>query len=212
MKETLSNKSEQDVKRIVLTGGPGGGKSTVLEAVQKERGDLLIVAPEAATILLYDSHAFPKLGRDLDWSERWQEEFQGAITSLQPCLESSWELAAVEQNKRLLLCDRGLLDGAAYTPGGMKEFCRRYKVDRQAALDRYDAVIHLESLATAQPELYKEIRNDPYLEPLERAQELEYTIREVWSDHPNWRFISGQGSIQHKINAIKEILESLLSK
>ncbi len=211
MKETLSNKSEQDVKRIVLTGGPGGGKSTVLEAVQKERGDLLIVAPEAATILLYDSHAFPKLGRDLDWSERWQEEFQGAITSLQPCLESSWELAAGEQNKRLLLCDRGVLDGAAYTPGGIKEFCRRYNIDRQATLDRYEAVIHLESLATAQPELYKQIRNDPYLEPLERAQELEYKIREVWSDHPAWQFVGGQGTVRPKIDEVKEILKPFLS-
>lgn len=37
--------------RIVLTGGPGGGKTTAADLYRREIGDQVVVVPEAATLL-----------------------------------------------------------------------------------------------------------------------------------------------------------------
>ena len=37
--------------RIVLTGGPGGGKTTAADLFRREIGDRVVLVPEAATIL-----------------------------------------------------------------------------------------------------------------------------------------------------------------
>src|SRR5262249_25080846 len=38
-------------RRIVVTGGPGGGKTTAADMFRREMGPALVVVPEAATIL-----------------------------------------------------------------------------------------------------------------------------------------------------------------
>ena len=37
--------------RIVLTGGPGGGKTTAADLFRREIGNRVVIVPEAATIL-----------------------------------------------------------------------------------------------------------------------------------------------------------------
>ena len=37
--------------KLVLTGGPSGGKTTLAQALMREMADQLIVVPEAASIL-----------------------------------------------------------------------------------------------------------------------------------------------------------------
>ncbi len=42
-------------KRIVITGGPGGGKMTALDLFRRELGDRVSVVPEAATMIFSGS-------------------------------------------------------------------------------------------------------------------------------------------------------------
>ncbi len=51
--------------RVVLTGGPGGGKTTAADLLRREIGDRVIIVPEAATLLF--SGGFP---RPVDLSTR----------------------------------------------------------------------------------------------------------------------------------------------
>ena len=37
--------------KVVVTGGPGGGKTTALDLFCRELGDKVAVVPEAATVL-----------------------------------------------------------------------------------------------------------------------------------------------------------------
>lgn len=39
--------------RVVLTGGPGGGKTTAADLDRREIGDEVVVVPEAATLLYF---------------------------------------------------------------------------------------------------------------------------------------------------------------
>lgn len=197
------------MKKIVLTGGPCSGKTTVLRALRDEFAGIIIV-PEVATLLL--EGGFPVPGKHLPWSEEWQASFQAAVLPLQHSLEDTHRLMAVGNGCQLVICDRGVLDGAAYTPGGVPEFSRRYGVDHTLALARYESVIHLESLATAEPEKYGKAGNDSRFEPLERAQELERATRAAWDAHSRHLVLDGRRGIEGKISQVIGIVRFLLAE
>ena len=46
--------------RIVLTGGPGGGKTTAADLFRREIGDKVVIVPETATMLF--TGGFPRVG------------------------------------------------------------------------------------------------------------------------------------------------------
>jgi thymidylate kinase len=178
------------MKKIVLTGGPCAGKSTVIEFVKEVFGKRVVIVPEAATVLL--SSGFPVPGRDIEWSLEWQYQFQNTIVTLQRSLEVTHRQIAQDSDARALICDRGLLDGAAYTPGGVTEFCQLYGVDRQLAEDEYDLVIHLESLAVNKPELYGKAGNENRFENAAEARELDEKTKNAWCGHRNQIVLGGR--------------------
>lgn len=191
------------IKKIVVTGADRGGKSMVIESARKEFRGQVIVVPEVATMLL--SGGFPIPGKDINWSPEWQATFQMAVLPVQIQIEAVYELKAAEQGYSLLICDRGRLDGAGFTPGGLEEFCRRYGVNAQEALGCYEAVYHLESTAVGDPEDYERDRNANNavrFRSCEEAAELDYAIRAAWQGHRNWNFVSCIGGLEGKIRAV----------
>ena len=50
--------ASQRTYRIAISGGPGGGKTTALDLFRREIGELVVVVPEAATLLF--SGGFPR--------------------------------------------------------------------------------------------------------------------------------------------------------
>lgn len=192
------------MKKIVITGGCHSGKTTILNALKQEFPHQVLVVKEAATLLL--DNGFPRPGTDLPWSEEWQAAFQSAILPLQQSLENTSELMAQHQQHKVIVFDRGILDGAAYTPGGVREFCRIFHLNLHEVLLRYDKVIHLESLSTANPEEYGKSGNQNRFEPLERAQMLEMATREAWSQHPQHIFVHGRRTIEEKTSEVLNII------
>jgi predicted ATPase len=90
-------------RRIVLTGGPGAGKTAVLELVRHSFCIHVKVLPEAAGIVF--GGGFPRgTGTVL------RQAAQRAIFYVQRELET----AADEGNPAIVLCDRGTIDGGAY--------------------------------------------------------------------------------------------------
>lgn len=201
----------RSLKQIVLTGGPCSGKTTILNAIKEVFEGEVVTVPEAATILL--SGGFPLPGRDLEWSPEWQREFQSTVCALQNALESTHQTIAAARGAQLLVCDRGLLDGAAYTPGGKAEFLRSYGINESETLNRYQLVIHLESMAVAKPELYGKANNESRYESLEEARALDGRTRQVWDSHPNHQVLSGKWDLNDIINqVIYLIIEQLGEK
>ncbi len=194
------------VLMIVVTGGPCAGKTTVLKAIAEEFGGRVLRAPEPATMLFEGN--FPAPGRDLAYSEKWQYVFQNAVSSLHLNMEAAFRLMAEENGARLLVCDRGILDGAAYYPDGKQAFLEMYGLTEEGCNNRYVLVIHLESTATCNPALYGKFGNENRYESLEEAQALEMRIRDAWSNHPNWTFISGVDGIE----AVKSRVIALISQ
>lgn len=146
-------------------------------------GDRIIVVNEVATALF--NSGFPPPPNPV--TQRWQDLFQAAVICGQYRLEARALELAEEQGCRLVVCDRGLMDGAGYLEGGVEEFCQRFQVIETEALLRYEMVLHLESLATLNPELFvKLLKTNPHrFESPELAQKREWAIRQAWANHPN---------------------------
>jgi hypothetical protein len=196
---------------MVLTGGPCAGKTSCLRAIIEEFGNQVIPMPEVATLLL--GSRFPPPGCETITvpAHEWSTAFQGAILSLQHEMERAYENLAEKCGARLIVCDRGVLDGAAYWSGGRRAFLDQFGLDVGACFARYQAVVHLESLATARPDDYGRAGNEIRFEELADAQERERAAREAWQGHPGWVFIPGRHEVGRTISEVFGVVRRLLS-
>lgn len=196
------------MKKLVLTGGPCSGKTTVLAALREEFGEKLIYLPEAATILL--GGGFPAPGNNLEWSPAWQTAFQAAVLPVQRGMEAAAELTLSASKAKLIVCDRGTLDGAAYTEGGLENFARKFGLEVGNELRRYSAVVHLESLAVTDPTRYGKTGNEHRFESCEEAAKLDAATRDAWSRHQRHMVVTGRRGIEGKVAEAVGIVKALL--
>lgn len=170
-----------EISTIVLTGGPCGGKSTVLSHLKKIFAADATFVEEAATEVL-QRHGLPQT----TWGDSEWEGLQQRIIRTQLAWEGQGSRIALENGHRAVVCDRGLEDDAAYPMGEttLRHLVGRNRHDRLA---RYDLVLHLPSLAVTDPGRYELLcrENQGRYESLAEAVEQEHRTLAAWSGHPN---------------------------
>jgi len=186
--------------RIVLTGGPGGGKTTAADLFRRELGESVVVVPESATILF--AGGFP----------RWDQVDAGratqtAIFHLQRSIE---DVQSAHYPDRVLLCDRGTIDGAAYWPDGDGDFFEQMGTTFETELQRYDAVVFFETAAVAGHSI--EGGNPVRNESLEQAVALDARLRRLWARHPRFSLVPHSPSFLHKITTGLALLQSIVEQ
>ena len=186
--------------RVVLTGGPGGGKTTAADLFRREIGDRVIVVPEAATLLF--TGGFPR-----PTQADAQRSAQNAIYQVQRGLE---DIQAAQYPDRILLCDRGTVDGGAYWPDGAADFYDTVGSSHADELARYDAVIFFETAALGHHGFESE--NRYRTESQQEAIELDGRLRALWSPHPHFTVVPHAASFFRKMTIGLGLLESLLSQ
>lgn len=199
------------IAKVVLTGGPCAGKTSCLRAISAEFAGQVLTLPETSTLLL--SSGLPPPGHDLIHCppEEWLSLFQGAILSIQREMEAAFERLARNCRARLLVCDRGVLDGAAYWPGGREAFLRHFCHDLEECFARYQAVLHLPSLAEVAPERYGRVGNHIRFEPLEEARQRERAVRAAWEGHPGLKVITGACDLDATVAQVLGHIRALLA-
>ena len=181
-------------RRVVLTGGPGAGKTAVLEMVRQSLCQHVQVLPEAASIVF--GGGFP---REEDPSCR--RAAQRAIYHIQRELEAVGEA----HNPAIVLCDRGTVDGLAYWPGAVEDFWASTGSTLAAELDRYDAVLHLRTPAAEQG--YNQ-QNPLRTETPATAAEIDDRILNAWAQHPRRYLIEPAGDFLAKAARVLDILRT----
>jgi hypothetical protein len=121
----------------------------------------------------------------------WQRSFQYAIAAGQIALEDVISSQAKRQKKKIVLFDRGILDGAAYILNdykghhqrNMRAFENIAKLSHDEMLGRYDTVLHLTS--SAAHNRYDKTSNRHRFEEADEAVILEEKTLYAWEQHPN---------------------------
>lgn len=182
-------------KRIVLTGGPGAGKTAVLELLRQSLCPHVTVVPEAAGMLFNDG--FPR--EDLPAVRR---AAQRAIYHVQLELET----ALVARGDSVLLCDRGVVDGLAYWPGPGSLY-DAVGTTRSEAFARYDSVIHLRVPAARDGYV---LSNPLRIESAAQAREIDDRILAAWAGHPRLFVVEPDEDFLHKAAHALVLLRSEL--
>lgn len=186
--------------RIVLTGGPGGGKTTAADLFRREIGERVVIVPEAATLLF--AGGFPRAESLLA-----RRAAQCAIYHVQRHLE---DVQSALYPERILLCDRGTIDGAAYWPEDPEAYFAAVGSSMEAELLRYDAVLFFETAAAGGISI--EGGNQTRIESLEQALELDRRLRALWANHPHLVVVPHNASFIRKILFGLASLESIVAQ
>jgi predicted ATPase len=155
-------------RRIVLTGGPGAGKTAVLEMMRKTLCQHVRVVPESASIVF--GGGFPRGSLP---------EQRVAVQRVIFFMQRELEAVVMADNVSIALCDRGTIDGVAYWPGpGTLWDAVDTTLDEQLA--RYAAVIHLRT----PPVTSYNHQNPLRVESAVEAAAIDERIAAAWSTHP----------------------------
>ncbi len=131
---------------------------------------------------------------------------QRAIYHVQRNLE---DVQAAQYQDRVLLCDRGSLDGAAYWPEGAEtNFFAAMNTTLEEELNRYDGVIFFESAAVGNMTI--EGGNPSRKETNAEAAEIDRKLHQIWSRHPKFKVVGHQSSFLEKITIGLSLIETMI--
>lgn len=184
------------IKRIVFTGGPCAGKTSVIDIIQRKYPDKFISVPEAASILY--SGGFPKLN---DKSSIIHT--QRAIYFLLREIEDMYEKAFPD---KIQLCDRGSIDGIAYWPWDASQtFLDSVNTTYEDELRRYDVLIYMR--VPRNPIFYS--LSNTRVEDYKTAIMIDEKTEKAWEKHPFKFIINDEEDFLTKVEKVIEIIKKV---
>lgn len=196
----------KSITRIVLTGGPAAGKTTLISRILKEfrqeDGWKVITIPETATELISGFGIRP-FGNCVS-----MEDFQYFVIEDQLHKERLALKGAemVPEDKVLIIYDRAVLDDKAYiSDAQFAKTLAHFGKTEQEVLSGYDAVLHLVTCAKGAEFAYN-YGNAARYETVEVAREKDDLTLRAWSSHPAVYVIDNSVNFEDKIDrAIAQI-------
>mmetsp|Transcript_12795 Transcript_12795/g.12448 ORF Transcript_12795/g.12448 Transcript_12795/m.12448 type:complete len:209 (-) Transcript_12795:254-880(-) len=193
------------VIKIVLTGGPCGGKSSSLNKIKEalqSKGYCVMTMPEVPTILMSNGAVFP----GLNGGDKLQE-YETLLVNLQQNMENSFaDFLRIQESSLpgILILDRASPDTAAYLPTkAWSVLVSSMGVTQEDLLNRYDIVCHLTTAADGAEEHYTNDNNSVRTETKEEALKMDVLTQGCWANHPNRKiFPNSSGGFQEKLDSV----------
>jgi predicted ATPase len=188
------------MKRVVLTGGPGSGKTAVSNAIARIPPARFVVVPEAATQIYSGARTRWDLVDTLG-----RRELQRQIYFLQRRQE---DLFAAQYPDKILILDRGTIDGAAYWPDGPDAYWADLGTSLGAELARYDHVIWMQSAAAIG--IYDGSHSNPVrFEDAAAAVASGELLAKLWCGHPRFHRNAASLLLDDRIAEVRKLLEQI---
>ncbi len=200
-----------EIRKIVLTGGPCGGKTESLKYLKEkisENGYNVIIISEVATELANNGYTLERLGK---------EQYQEAVLKWQLEKEKIYEnMAKKLSGKTVLLLDRGIIDCMVYTPKNMfKKIMQKTKISFEELYNRYDMIFHLTSIAKDKPEEYNKTFNIARQENnYKEAIEIDDITLKTWKKYyyNKVKVIDNSTDFNGKVERTAEAINNYLDK
>jgi predicted ATPase len=172
--------------RIVLTGGPCGGKSALIDelAADPTWAGRFLAWPETAS--------FARIA-GITPAEKL---FERVVVNLAMALEDGLERALEPEDRRVVLCHRGSLDALAFwrrQGWPQDEFFEYTKTTQEVHYARYAGVIHLVTAADGALDAYTRWPAAHRPESPEEAIALDRWLAEAWGGHPHYHRTDNAG-------------------
>lgn len=192
------------IPKVVVTGGPCGGKTTGMSYCVEKLGDIgfkVFLVEEMAT-------RFKKAGLDLKSLSKSQFfRFEEEVLRMQLAWEDSMSRLAEDHlrtnpgSKPLVLTDRGTMDGEPYI--GKERFAAivhaNYLKIPEIRDRRYNGAVHLVTAANGAEDYYQCENNSARWETAEQARETDEKTIKAWTGVPHLSIIDNSTDFQGKI-------------
>jgi predicted ATPase len=210
--EKRATDSKTKIHKVVLTGGPCGGKSSALShftAKLQEHGVDVYTVPEVPTIVMGAGCKYPGLHGPKDKLFR----FEKAIVDVQKQLEDSViDIAESTGKPAVIVYDRGLHDIKAYLPNEIwHEMLKHYNWTEDDFLNRYDLVVHLVTAAHGAEKFYTTSNNAVRKETPEQARELDDKVKQAWLAHKRHKVVDNSTGFQQKLEKTTDAVLQLVT-
>ncbi|XP_044753936.1 TRPL translocation defect protein 14 isoform X1 [Coccinella septempunctata] len=219
MDDIRENGHDKICYRLVLTGGPCGGKTTGqtrLCTFFENLGWKVFRVPETASVLLSGGIKFSDLNEDeameyLHKLSKWGKplEFKGDAVHFQENLlktmiqieNTFFELGRTSSRNCLIICDRGTMDASAFISKEKWETIMRDNDWNNVELrdNRYHQIIHMVSAAKGAEEFYSTEEHSCRSEGVELARELDSKAAAAWIGHPYFDVVDNSTDFEGKI-------------
>lgn len=205
-----TDKLNKRVYKIVLTGGPCGGKTTGqsrLCTFFENLGWKVFRVPETATVLLSGGVKFS----DLTAEEAYK--FQENLIRTMIQIENTYfELGNSSTRNCLIICDRGVMDASAYI--SKEKWQKMMDANKWNPVElrdnRYHQILHLVSAANGAEEFYTTEDHATRSENVDLARELDYKSAAAWVGHPYFDVIDNSTDFETKMNRMIEAVTQKL--
>ena len=198
------------ITKIVVTGGPGGGKTTGMSWIRNaftKLGYTVLFVPETATELITGGVAPWTCGTNLD--------YQLCQMHLQLEKERVFEQAArsMHAEKLLIVCDRGAMDNRAYMDEAeFAQVLAAMGTTEVQLRDGYDAVFHMVTAAKGAERFYTTANNSARTETVEEAAAMDDKLIAAWTGHPHLRVIDNTTDFEEKLKRLIAEIRSFLGE
>lgn len=200
------------VFKIVLTGGPCSGKTTVLKKVRdylsKKEDSHVIVIPETATLLLSN-------GIKIKPDKEGVAVFQDIVYLMQKTKELAVQksLDNCDNESIFIIHDRGIIDNKAYleSQNDFDTILSNYGDCELKIIDNYDLIIDLISASNRSDLNYGTANNEIRFEDAETAKKVDLKTSQAWLLHRNLKVVDTTDTIEEKIEQVIQLIENLIS-
>jgi len=195
---TLYSTNPKIIHRLVLTGGPCGGKTTGqsrLSTFFENLGWKVFRVPETATLLMSGGVKWTDLSAEQ--ADRFQ---QNLIKTMMQIEQTYFDLAEMSNTNALVICDRGVMDPSAYMPieSWDKLISREKWTNVELRDSRYSQVIHMTTAALGAEEFYTTEEHVVRHEGPELARTLDHKTAQAWVGHPYYDVIDNSTDFNKK--------------
>lgn len=194
-----SEKLPRRIYKVVLTGGPCGGKTTGqarLCTFFESIGWKVYRVPETASVLLSGGVKYADL--DEDTAYKFQENLLKSMLQIE---NTFFELGQSCKRDCLIICDRGAMDVSSYiSPEKWEQMLVANNLNLVDLRDaRYNQIIHMVSAANGAEEFYTIEDHSCRSEGVEKAREVDFRNASAWLGHPYFDVIDNSSDFETKI-------------
>ena len=198
-----------NIKKILITGGPCAGKTTSINEIKKyyeEKNYKVFIVPEAPTLLITGGIIPQEIGN---------MNFIKLVINVQMKLQQYYQEKAneINENEVIIIFDGCPIDCMKFiNKEEFDDIIKEYNSSYEKLINQYDGIIHLESVVNNFPELYNTQNNKARGTDKKVAAKRENILLDLYSKCSNRIIVNSSENFEKKLKNVLNACDIMMNK